>query len=153
MACTISARRKPGFSSFPWTAFAFAGLAVGFILQSDWTRSGEVKVFSAIGLGGLVLIAVSRWLDRLALQVYPVYDYWHTSPEFFLIRVGMLMVIVTADYGWCRWVCRREDSVPSSNLGKLRYSCIGYISSLCTDGFRSCPSTPRELPAQPEVCW
>ena len=30
---------QPGiFPVFPWTAFAFAGLAVGFILQSEWAR-------------------------------------------------------------------------------------------------------------------
>ena len=106
------------FPIFPWTAFAFAGLAVGFILQSDWTRSSEVKVFSAIGLAGLMLIAVSRWLDRLSLQVYPVYDYWHTSPEFFLIRVGMLMVIVTASYAWCRWGAGEWGFSPVIQLGQ-----------------------------------
>jgi uncharacterized membrane protein len=106
------------FPIFPWTAFAFAGLAVGFILQSDWTRSGEVKVFSAIGLAGVVLIALSRWLDRLSVQVYPVYDYWHTSPEFFLIRVGMLMVIVTASYGWCRWGGGERGFSPVIQLGQ-----------------------------------
>jgi uncharacterized membrane protein len=106
------------FPIFPWTAFAFAGLAVGFILQSDWTRSGEVKVFSAIGLAGVVLIALSRWLDRLSVQVYPVYDYWHTSPEFFLIRVGMLMVIVTASYGWCRWGAGERGFSPVIQLGQ-----------------------------------
>ena len=31
------------FPIFPWTAFAFAGLAVGFILQSPWTRFREAR--------------------------------------------------------------------------------------------------------------
>ena len=30
------------FPIFPWTAFAFAGLAVGFVLQSSWARTHEV---------------------------------------------------------------------------------------------------------------
>jgi uncharacterized membrane protein len=106
------------FPVFPWTAFAFAGLAVGFILQSDWTRRHEMKVFFGIGLAGLVLIAVSRWLDRLSLQIYPVYDYWHTSPEFFLIRVGMLMLIVTASYCWCRWGAGEKGFSPVIQLGQ-----------------------------------
>ncbi len=29
------------FPIFPWTAFAFAGLATGFILQSEWARSAS----------------------------------------------------------------------------------------------------------------
>jgi uncharacterized membrane protein len=92
------------FPVFPWTAFAFSGLAVGFILQSEWTRAHEVRVFFFAGAAGLVLIELSRWLDSRPEKLYPVYDYWHTSPEFFLIRVGMLLVILTASYAWCRWV-------------------------------------------------
>jgi uncharacterized membrane protein len=91
------------FPIFPWTAFAFAGLAVGFILQSPWTHTREAQVFLSLGLAGVVLIELSRWLDSRPWQIYPVYDYWHTSPDFFLIRLGMLMVILTASYAWCRW--------------------------------------------------
>ncbi len=32
-----------------------------------------------------------------------MYDFWHTSPNFFLIRVGLLLVILAAVYAWCRW--------------------------------------------------
>jgi uncharacterized membrane protein len=91
------------FPIFPWSAFAFAGLAVGFILMSPWTHAREVQVFFSLGVAGLVLIELSRWLDSMQFQLYPVYDYWHTSPNFFLIRLGMLMVILTASYAWCRW--------------------------------------------------
>jgi len=91
------------FPIFPWAAFAFAGLAVGFILQSPWTRTREARVFISAGIVGVVLIELSRWLDALPVQLYPVYDYWHTSPNFFLIRVGMLLAILTGAYAWCRW--------------------------------------------------
>ncbi len=91
------------FPIFPWTAFAFAGLAVGFILQSQWARAREPKAFFALGLAGGVLIAFARWLDAQPRQFYSVQDYWHTSPSFFLIRVGMLLVILSASYIWCRW--------------------------------------------------
>jgi uncharacterized membrane protein len=91
------------FPVFPWTAFAFAGLAVGFILQSQWARALESRAFFAMGLAGGVLIEFARWLDRQPRQFYAVQDYWHTSPSFFLIRVGMLLVIMAASYGWCRW--------------------------------------------------
>jgi uncharacterized membrane protein len=95
------------FPIFPWTAFAFAGLAVGFILQSPWSRERASAVFLWLGAAGVILVELSRWLDARPRQLYPVYDYWHTSPNFFLIRVGMLMIIVTASYAWCRWVIGR----------------------------------------------
>lgn len=100
------------FPVFPWAGFAFAGLATGFILQSEWTRARESAVFLLAGIAGLVLIGLSRWLDAMPVHVYPVYDYWHTSPEFFLIRVGMLLVILTASYAWCRWVIAKLAATP-----------------------------------------
>jgi uncharacterized membrane protein len=91
------------FPVFPWTAFAFAGLALGFILQSPWARAREVRTFLAVGLAGGGLIEFARWLDAQPRQFYAVQDYWHTSPSFFVIRVGMLLVILSAGYVWCRW--------------------------------------------------
>jgi uncharacterized membrane protein len=91
------------FPIFPWTGFSFAGLAVGFILQSEWSRAREVQIFFTLGAAGIVLVEFARWLDAQPQQIYPVYDYWHTSPSFFLIRVGMLLMILTASYAWCRW--------------------------------------------------
>jgi len=91
------------FPLFPWTGFAFAGLAVGFILQSSWARAQEPRAFFSLGLAGSVLIEFARWLEAQPRQLYAVNDYWRTSPSFFLIRAGMLLVILTASYAWCRW--------------------------------------------------
>ncbi len=106
------------FPIFPWSAFAFAGLGVGFILQSPWTRAREAKVFLSLGIAGVALIELSRWLDAQPRQLYAVYDYWHTSPDFFLIRVGMLLVILTAVYAWCRWGLAQWGFSPLIQLGQ-----------------------------------
>ncbi len=96
------------FPIFPWTAFAFAGLSVGFILQSEWAHRRETQIFLLAGCVGLVFVEAARWLDAQPRQLYAVYDYWHTSPNFFLIRVGMLLMILSASYAWCRWVIGRR---------------------------------------------
>jgi uncharacterized membrane protein len=106
------------FPVFPWTAFAFAGLAVGFILQSSWAHALEPRAFFSLGLGGSVLIEFARWLDAQPRQLYSVYDYWHTSPSFFLVRVGMLLVILTASYAWCRWGAGQWGFSPLILLGQ-----------------------------------
>jgi uncharacterized membrane protein len=106
------------FPIFPWTAFAFAGLAVGFLLQSQWARMQEPKALIALGLAGGVLIEFARWLDAQPRQLYSVQDYWHTSPSFFLIRVGMLLVILSASYIWCRWGLGARRSSPLILLGQ-----------------------------------
>lgn len=91
------------FPIFPWAAFAFAGLAVGFILQSPWMRQRETRLWPVFGIAGLVVLELGRWLDAQPRQLYAVSDFWHTSPNFFLIRVGLLLLILSASYLWCRW--------------------------------------------------
>jgi uncharacterized membrane protein len=106
------------FPIFPWTAFAFAGLAAGFILQSDWAHQHEARIFFLLGAAGLVFVVASRWLDAQPHQLYAVYDYWHTSPEFWLVRVGMLLGILTASYAWCRWGVGQWGFSPLIQLGQ-----------------------------------
>ena len=106
------------FPIFPWSGFAFAGLATGFTLQNPWTKPREARVFFSLGIVGIALIEGSRWLDALPVELYPVYDYWHTSPNFFLIRIGMLLVILTAVYAWCRWGLAQWGFSPLIQLGQ-----------------------------------
>jgi len=106
------------FPIFPWAGFAFAGLAVGFVLQSEWARAKQAQPFLALGTAGIVLVELSRWLDARPDQFYPVYDYWHTSPEFFLVRAGMLLLILAASYAWCRWGAAQWGFSPLIQLGQ-----------------------------------
>jgi uncharacterized membrane protein len=106
------------FPVFPWTGFAFAGLALGFFLQSSWARNREARTFLTLGAAGILLVEVARWMDRQPRQLYAVYDFWHTSPNFFLIRLGMLMVILCASYVWCRWGAGQWGFSPLIQLGQ-----------------------------------
>ncbi|HEX8816003.1 MAG TPA: heparan-alpha-glucosaminide N-acetyltransferase domain-containing protein [Terriglobales bacterium] len=106
------------FPIFPWSAFAFAGLATGFILQSSWARSRGALPFLLAGVVGVCIAFIARWLDRRPEQLYPVYDFWHTSPNFFLIRVGLLLVILALVYAWCRWGAGQWGFSPLIQLGQ-----------------------------------
>ncbi len=106
------------FPIFPWTAFAFAGLAVGFFLLSEWARQREAAVFALAGVAGVVVIYLARWLDARPVQIYSVYDFWHTSPNFFLIRLGLLLGILSVTYAWCRWGAGQWGFSPFIQLGQ-----------------------------------
>jgi len=106
------------FPIFPWTAFAFAGLAVGCFLLSEWAHRRNAAAFAVAGAGGVGLIYLARWLDARPRQLYPVYDFWHTSPNFFLIRVGLLLAILAAAYAWCRWGAGQWGFSPLVQLGQ-----------------------------------
>jgi hypothetical protein len=64
-----------------------------------------------------LLIQFARWLDARPGQIYAVYDFWHTSPNFFLIRVGILLLILAASYAWCRWGLGQWHFSPLIQLG------------------------------------
>ena len=106
------------FPVFPWTGFAFAGLALGFLLHSEWVEKKQAAFFAVLLAAGVALIAFSRWLDRQPERLYAVDDYWHTSPSFFLIRVGMLLLILVGAYAWCRWGAGQWGFSPLIVLGQ-----------------------------------
>jgi len=106
------------FPIFPWSAFAFAGLAAGFLFFSDWARDHTVQTLALSGVIGAALILIARVLDHSSTQLYPVYDYWHTSPNFLLTRIGILLVIVFLSYAWCRWGLGAWGFSPLIQLGQ-----------------------------------
>ncbi len=106
------------FPVFPWAGFAFAGLAIGFLLLGDWATKNLAKATALCGAGGLGLFFLSQWIDARPVQLYSVYDYWHTSPNFFLARVGVLLMIVCLSYAWCRWGPGRWGFSPLVQIGQ-----------------------------------
>ncbi|HXR10033.1 MAG TPA: OpgC domain-containing protein, partial [Candidatus Acidoferrales bacterium] len=69
------------------------------------------RATAMFGAAGVGMFYLSSWFDARPVHLYAVYDYWHTSPNFFLARVGILMIITWAVYAWCRW-----------GLGQFRFS-------------------------------
>jgi uncharacterized membrane protein len=104
------------FPLFPWAAFAFIGLATGFVLMR--MRRRDAASFLVIGAGGIGLMYLARWVDHHSWQLYPVYDFWHTSPNFFLIRVGLLFAILSGAYFWFRSGAAQWGFSPLAQLGK-----------------------------------
>jgi uncharacterized membrane protein len=105
------------FPLFPWAGFAFAGLAFGFALSSDFAQKLGWRLFAIGGLTGVVFYYVAKFCDARSWQIYPVFDFWHTSPEFVLMRVGFLLLLVLAAYAWCRWGLGQKGFSPLIQLG------------------------------------
>jgi len=108
------------FPIFPWVAFAFAGLAVGFFLLSDFAKRKQVSAFVALGSAGALACVLSILFDAAPIRLYDpaIYDYWHTSPSFFLMRCGILLMILFLTYAWCRWGFAQTGFSPIIQLGQ-----------------------------------
>lgn len=105
------------FPIFPWTAFAFAGLGVGFLIFTQFARRGEARFFACVGLAGIFAIAVSILLELSPLRLYAVHDYWHSHPSFLLARSGVLAILLFLVYAWCRWGFALKGFSPVIQLG------------------------------------
>src|SRR5579864_8397020 len=81
------------FPIFPWAAFAFVGLAAGSLLLFEWARKNEALALASAGASGVAFIVMGLWLDARPIRLYWEYDFWHTSPNFFLVRAGSVLVV------------------------------------------------------------
>jgi hypothetical protein len=106
------------FPLFPWAAFAFSGLAAGFILFSDSGRGETAKLLGWFAGIGSAAIAIAYAFDHSPIHLYATYDYWHTSPNFLMMRVGLLLLIAFLCYAWCQWGWATYGFSPLIQLGQ-----------------------------------
>lgn len=106
------------FPLFPWVAFAFGGMAIGFWMFTSTAKKLNGGAFALLGGAGIVICGISVLLDGLPFRWPGAYDYWHTSPNFFLMRCGILLMILLFAYAWCRWGLPRWFFSPLAQLGK-----------------------------------
>jgi acyltransferase len=83
-----------GFPLFPWAGFLFAGVLVGDLLdavRSDSRRQvGTQVAFALAGAGGIWL----AWRASFEPALYSTARFWHDSPTFFFIRLGVVVVLL-----------------------------------------------------------
>ena len=91
---------RNAFTLMPWAGFLFAGAAFGEVLSMVHSAAGERRLMWWMGVGGVVVGAigyVTSWLPPL----YADTDFWTSSPTFFFIRLGLLMMGVPLASWWC----------------------------------------------------
>jgi len=85
------------FTLFPWAGFVFAGGAVGALIAAARDARGERRLQTILGATGVVLV----WLGFYAAgrpSIYASSSFWTSSPTWFAIRLGILMIALTAIY-------------------------------------------------------
>jgi hypothetical protein len=92
------------FPLFPWAAFAFAGVVVGWAVLTESAKRMDRFRPWIIAFAGVAFAVFGYAFDHAPVALFParMYDFWHTSPSFFLIRLGVLLLIVAASDLRCR---------------------------------------------------
>ena len=89
------------FTFFPWAGFVFAGAAAGSILDAIRDARNEVSVNVKLGLAGLAIFAASLGGSFLP-SIYPQSAFWTSSPSFFFLRIGVLLMLMTLACLWAQ---------------------------------------------------
>ncbi len=105
---------RGAFTLLPWSAFVFAGAVLGLMLDARRDASGW-RLHGGIALAGGAL-ALACWWASWQPAVFAGASFWTTSPAFFGLRMGLLLLAVTVAWLWCRRPWRRWPS-PVERLG------------------------------------
>jgi len=85
------------FPLFPWAGFLSAGAIAGYIFVSVRERPGgqsvEQRFIQSLAWVGASMILLAYLAGPLGKRWYPMHDFWQTSPSFFLLRLGIVMML------------------------------------------------------------
>jgi uncharacterized membrane protein len=87
------------FAVFPWAAFVPAGAAVGVLIDHARTRSRETRLQLALGGSGAAL-ALCAYAASFLPSPYERSNFWTSSPSFFFLRLGLMVIAVALAYAW-----------------------------------------------------
>lgn len=105
LAAYMNGVRFSQFPLFPWTVFLFAGAITGYLYLevkggklAVLGKRGEGAVIRSFVWGGVGVLVLSFVIAPLAGAAYPAYDYWRYSPDFVLLRLGIVLLLLAAMY-------------------------------------------------------
>ena len=95
-------RSPPGrttFTLFPWAGFLVGGAAVGLALDAARTVAAERRAI--IGLTGVgLIVALGGYAASFLPPIYRETSFWTSSPTFFFLRFGILILALPIAYAW-----------------------------------------------------
>ena len=81
------------FAIFPWAGFVFAGVIAGDLVAIWRTRASDRGLQAGFLIAGIAAIAGGYWAS-LQPSIYPVANFWTSSPTFFFIRLGICIALL-----------------------------------------------------------
>lgn len=94
ISSAVNGLKGSPFPLFPFLGFLLAGTCVSWLfLRAAQYRREDIFIKWLI-LAGIILAAVGALLDAVPLQTYTEYHFWSTSPNYFWIRIGALLIML-----------------------------------------------------------
>ena len=81
------------FALFPWSAFLLAGAIAGELIHAARSHSQERRLQLGLLVCGLAGIGLG-YAASFQPSIYPVANFWTSSPTFFFIRLGICATLL-----------------------------------------------------------
>jgi len=102
------------FTLFPWAGFVFAGGAVGALIAAARDARAERRLQAMLGATGVALVVLGFYTAGRP-SIYASSSFWTSSPTWFAIRVGILMIALTVIYGIEQAVSHEDTKTRKKN--------------------------------------
>lgn len=86
------------FPLFPWAGFAAAGASAGVLLDAARRQGRESQCIALLTASGVVALGAGFLIDRYGPRIYPHEDFWYTSPSYFLIKGGVVLLVLGVSF-------------------------------------------------------
>jgi uncharacterized membrane protein len=130
------------FTAFPWAGFVFAGAAAGVVLSL--VRTSRHRVHVAFSVAGLMLVWIGFYTASLP-AIYRESSFWTSSPTYFSIRVGVILIAFGALYAIEQAANRYALAFPGLELLGRRSLFVYWIHVELVYGYATWP-IHRRLP-------
>lgn len=103
---------RTNFALFPWAGFVLAGAIAGELVFAASREATERRLQAGLIIAALIGIAVA-YAASFRPSIYPVANFWTSSPTFFFIRLGICTAMVPFAWGIDRFHAFARQTMPS----------------------------------------
>ena len=84
---------RTNFALFPWSGFLLAGAIAGELVYASQTQQQERRLPAGLAIAGMFGL-VGGYAASFRPSIYPVANFWTSSPTFFFLRLGICTVML-----------------------------------------------------------
>ncbi len=96
VAAFLGGQTGSPFPLFPWAAYLLAGVTVGYLHLARTQSRGALSFSAWLLRAGFVVGGMGMALEGIGFNPHGEIDFWKSSPVLFLIRLGCVLILLSA---------------------------------------------------------
>jgi uncharacterized membrane protein len=97
LASYLTGHTGSWFPLFPWSGYPLIGVGLGY-LYAQQVANGSRLPLRPLVWGGTALLALGLSLQKIPITIFANIDYWRSSPNLFLVRIGCIGLVFAMLY-------------------------------------------------------